>query len=129
ALSGFTFALSLYLQSVRGLTATEAGLSTVATGILSVIAAFWAGNLVARHLPRLALVLAGAIIAISSIFLLLLEHAPVGIVFIPVALFGLGYGLISVPANSVAEAALPASDASRAASLMSTSRQVGRALG
>lgn len=127
--SGLIFALSLYLQSVRGLTPTQAGLATVGTGVLAVAAAFTSGALVARGWSRGALLVAGLVIGGSAALILAFEHSEIGLVLVPITLFGFGYGLVADPANSVAEAALPDSEASRAASLMSTARQVGQALG
>lgn len=129
AFYGLLFVLSLYLQSVRGLTATQAGLVTVATGVLAIVAAFVAGKFVARDHASLALFLAGVIIVVSAIGMFFAEHAPIWVVMIPTAAFGFGYGLVSVPSNSVAVSALPSDESARAASLMSVSRQIGRATG
>jgi EmrB/QacA subfamily drug resistance transporter len=129
-LGGFLFLNTLYLQDVRGLSPLQAGLYTLPMAAMTVVFAPLAGRLVGRTGPRLPLV-AGACAVICSGLLLtgLAVHTSTAHLLVAYLVFGVGFGLINPPITNTAVAGMPPSQAGVAASVASTSRQVGQTLG
>ncbi len=130
AFSGFLFLNSLYLQESRGLGASAAGLMTLPVAIALVVSSPLSGRLVGAGRARLVIVIAGASIAVGALFLTrLASDTSVVVLIVAYAIFGVGFGSIGAPVNDAAIAGMPKSQASLAASIASTSRQVGASLG
>ncbi|MFF1876381.1 MFS transporter [Leifsonia sp. NPDC058230] len=130
AFAGLLFADTLYLQDDRGLSASAAGLLTLPLAGATVVASLISGRLVARGKARATLVVAGLALTAAPIALAAFGPAtPLGWIVIPFIVFGAGYGLLNDPVNVTAVSRLPNEQAGVAASLVSTSRQLGSVLG
>ncbi|WP_127502736.1 DHA2 family efflux MFS transporter permease subunit [Actinoplanes solisilvae] len=130
AFGGLLFANTLYLQEVRGLAASMAGVLTLPLAVATVIAAPLSGRMMGSVGARSPLLIAGTSMAVGSLLLVLLTPtAPVLLLLIPYAVFGVGYGMLNAPVNDTAISDLPDDRAGVAASLISTAKQVGSAFG
>jgi EmrB/QacA subfamily drug resistance transporter len=130
AFGGFLFLNSLYLQDVRGFTALHAGLLTLPMAGMIALFAPVSGRLVASRGPRMPLVLAGPAIAIGALLLIRLgPHTSVGYLVLSYVIFGIGLGFVNAPISNTAVSGMPIEQAGVAASVASTSRQVGATLG
>ncbi|MEV6412132.1 MFS transporter [Kribbella sp. NPDC051718] len=130
ALSGFLFLNSLYLQEVRGFTALHAGLLTLPMAAMTVVFAPVSGWLVGNRGPRLPLVVAGTMLALSGLMLAqLTATTAVPLLLLGYLIFGLGFGMLNSPITNAAVSGMPRSQAGVAAAIASTSRQVGASLG
>jgi EmrB/QacA subfamily drug resistance transporter len=127
---GFLFMNTLYLQEVRGLSALQAGLDTLPMAVMAMVMSPISGSIVGRRGSRLPLIVAGAGMGASCIML-----SDIGSttsftwLFCAYAVFGLGFGLVNVPITNAAVSGMPRAQAGVAASIASTSRQVGQTLG
>ena len=130
ALGGFLFLNSLYLQDVRGFTALHAGLLTLPMAAMIALFAPVSGRLIARWGPRTPLLLAGPAIAIGALLLVRLgPHTSVGYLVLSYVILGIGLGFVNAPISNTAVSGMPIEQAGVAASVASTSRQVGATLG
>jgi predicted MFS family arabinose efflux permease len=130
AFSGLFFANTLYLQEVRGLSASMAGLLTVPLAIATFVAAPASGWIMARVGARPPLLIAGATMLVAALLLVpLTPTAAVPWLIVPYVVFGIGYGMLNAPVNTTAVSDLPDDQAGVAASLISTAKQIGSALG
>ncbi|MFF4378098.1 MFS transporter [Kitasatospora sp. NPDC001547] len=131
ALGGFLFLSSLYLQDVRGLDPLHAGLFMLPMAAMSLLAAPLSGRMVATRGPRTPLLLAGTALTASAVLQAAgySEHVPSGLLVLAFLLFGTGFGLVNAPITNTAVSGMPRSQAGVAASVASTSRQVGQSLG
>jgi EmrB/QacA subfamily drug resistance transporter len=130
AFGGFLFLNSLYLQDVRGFTALHAGLLTLPMAAMIALFAPVSGRLVASRGPRVPLVLAGPAVAIGALLLVRLSpHTSVGYLILSYVIFGIGLGFVNAPISNTAVTGMPIEQAGTAASVASTSRQVGATLG
>jgi EmrB/QacA subfamily drug resistance transporter len=130
ALSAFLFLNSLYLQSVRGFTALHAGLLTLPMAAMTVVFAPISGWLVGHRGPRVPLVVAGAMLAVSGLVLSQLTASTATVQLLAAYLvFGLGFGMLNAPITNAAVSGMPRAQAGVAAAIASTSRQVGASLG
>lgn len=128
--SGSLFLFSLYLQEVRRLGASHAGLCLLPTALGLIVCSPLSGRLVGAGRARTALVMAG--LAMAAAGLLLTGLAPdTGMERLLAAygLFGVGMGLVNAPITNAAVSGMPRAQAGLAAGLASTSRQVGATLG
>ncbi len=79
---------------------------------------------------RWALVIAGTAIAAGAGALVTVSPAtPVALLAVAYVVFGVGFGVVNPPISNTAITGMPAAQAGVAASVASTSRQVGSALG
>ncbi|MCD9141131.1 MFS transporter [Streptomyces albireticuli] len=130
ALGGFLFLSTLYLQDVRGLSALSAGLWMLPMPVATVLLAPVAGRLVARHGPRLPLVLAGLATVLSGLsFAVLHAGSSVALLLLAYGLFGAGVGLVDVPATGLAVAGMPRARAGVASAISTASCRVGVSVG
>jgi EmrB/QacA subfamily drug resistance transporter len=130
ALGGFLFLNTIYLQDVRGYSALEAGLLTIPMAAALGVCSTLSGRIVGRRGPRLALVLAGPLIALGTGLLIGLE-ADTAIWYLIVAylILGAGTGLVTAPITNTALSGLPRDQSGVAGAIASTSRQTGSAIG
>lgn len=123
------FLLSLYLQSVRGLDAREAGLVLLAQPVLMAALSPAAGRLSDRAEPRLV---ASAGMALSTAalaaFAFLAAGSPAWLVGTGLVLLGVGFGLFSSPNTNAVLSAVPRADLGLGAAALGTARMVGQAL-
>jgi len=124
------FANTLYLQTVRDLSPSEAGLLTLPLAVATIITAPISGRLLSSRGPRTPLLLAGSALALGAVLLLLIgASTPLYWLAAPYLVFGAGYGLLNAPINDTAVSELPDDQAGVAASMVSTAKQVGASLG
>jgi len=130
AFNGSLFLHSLYLQESRGLQATAAGLCLLPTAVAMAICSPISGRLVGAGHARWAMVVAGAGIAASALFLTGLRvDTSLGHLLVAYAVFGVGMGTVNAPITNAAVSGMPRARAGVAAAVASTSRQVGATLG
>lgn len=130
AFSGFLFITTLYLQEVRGMTPSAAGLCMMPTAITMIVCAPLSGRLVAANHLRLAMILAGTALTLGPLLLIKLQpHSCLGHLLLAYALIGIGLGMVNPPITSAAVSGMPRAQAGVAAALASASRVVGASLG
>jgi EmrB/QacA subfamily drug resistance transporter len=131
AIVGFFLPLTIYLQSVLGLDALQAGLVTAPSAIVSMIVARPVGRLIDRGFGKVVLVFGLVSFAIGIILLDALAHVGSARAdFIPgMVVAGLGTGCIFVPMIATAMAGVPPRWSGAASGLLNTVRQVGSAVG
>ncbi|QIS13029.1 MFS transporter [Nocardia arthritidis] len=130
ALGGFLFLNTFYLQEIRGDTALRAGLSLLPMAAAMFVFGPLSGRLVAERGARIALT-AGASAATGAAVLLgfTFDTSVRAALLAGYAVFGAGIGLINTPITATAVAGLPIEQAGVAASLATTSRQLGQTIG
>ncbi|KDN86003.1 hypothetical protein KCH_18200 [Kitasatospora cheerisanensis KCTC 2395] len=130
AFGAFLFAVTLYLQGVRGMPALRAGLCLAPVGVLIVLLSPWTGRTVGRRGPRLPLLLSGSALALAGGLLLLVgPGTPVPALLAVFALVGVFQGTVNPPITNTAVSGMPASMAALASALASAARQTGSAVG
>jgi EmrB/QacA subfamily drug resistance transporter len=130
AFSGFLFLNTLYLQDVRGLSALQAGLSTLPMAVMMLVFAPLSGRAVGSRGPRVPLLVAGTAMCAGALMLVPLDATTsLAWVLASYAVFGIGFGVVNAPITNAAVSGMPRSQAGVAAAIASTSRQVGAALG
>ncbi|WP_323746038.1 MFS transporter [Catenulispora pinisilvae] len=130
ALGGFLFMNTLYLQDALGYSALKAGLLTLPIAVASIIAGPRSGRWVANHGPRVPLIAAGLLLALSALMLTgLTATTPLALLLASYAVLGLGFGVLNPPITNTAVSGMPRTQAGVAAAVASTSRQVGQTLG
>ena len=128
--SSFLFLNALYLQDARGFSASAAGLMTLPVAIAIAASSTMSGRLVGAGHARLAVVVAGASIAIGALLQTRLANdTALPLLGVAYAIFGVGVGSIGAPVNTSAVSDMVVSQAGLAAAVASTSRQVGASLG
>jgi DHA2 family methylenomycin A resistance protein-like MFS transporter len=130
ALLGFVFFNTLYFQAVHGWSPLEAGLRTLPNTLAVVVTAPLAGRLASRYGYRVPVV-AGLLLGATSLLLLtgIEPDTPYGDLWWRLALLGAGLGLTISPSTAAGVAAMPGAQAGVASAVITTSRQVGAALG
>jgi EmrB/QacA subfamily drug resistance transporter len=129
-LAGFLFLNTLYLQDGRGYSALHAGLLTLPMAVMIIVFAPISGRLVGSRGPRLPLVAAGLLMTLAAALLLRLGNGTsTGYLLGCYVLFGVAFGLVNAPISNTAISGMPNSQAGVAASVASSSRQTGSALG
>lgn len=131
ALLGVYLPLAIYLQSVLGLSALEAGAALIAMPLVSTVVAPFAGHLADRGGSRWTLV-AGTALFAAGIVMLAAVAGPEsnGWVLQPALIVaGVGTGLIFAPMTTVAMRDLPLEVAGAASGVLNTTRQFGNILG
>ncbi len=122
----FLFVTTLYLQSVRGLSALAAGLCLLPVGVLVLLLGPPTGRVVGRLGPRLPLTVAGTALALGGgICLWIGPESPLPAVlatFVPIGVF---LGVVNPPITNTAVSGMPRS----MAGVASVGRQAGTSLG
>ena len=126
----FLFVTTLYLQSVRNLSALDAGLSLLPVGLLICVLSPLTGRVVGSLGPRLPLVVAGTALTLGAAASMTIGIAtPLPVILAIFLLFGVFLGTINPPIANSAVSGMPASMTGLAASLASVGRQTGMSLG
>jgi EmrB/QacA subfamily drug resistance transporter len=125
------FFLSLYLQQINGYTPLKAGLAFLPLGLSILAAALLAVRLVARLGARRQLVSGLLLVAGGLVWMTQLapgdSYWPT--VLLPELLCGTGFGLSFLPMTLGATTGIPPQHAGLASGLVTTTRQVGGAIG
>jgi EmrB/QacA subfamily drug resistance transporter len=130
-LFGTSFLLPQYLQLVRGMEPAVAGVAFLPMPILIFAGSRSVGRIVERTSAR-AVVLTGLVSLVAAGAWLSQLSADTHYfpgVFGPLALVGLGGGLLFLPLSTLILSGVPATDAGAASGALQTSQQVGGALG
>jgi len=125
------FFLTLYMQEVLGFSPIQAGAAYLPVTFCLAIASGVSSQLFARIGTR-PVIVGGALLSAGGIYLL--SRIPVDGSYVPDVLPGLvtmavGFGAVFVGVTTAANAGVPADKAGLAAGLLSTSQQLGMALG
>ncbi|GAA1708174.1 DHA2 family efflux MFS transporter permease subunit [Isoptericola hypogeus] len=131
AMIGIFFPLTIYLQSILGLTPIEAALVMVPGSLVSGVVAPFAGRLSDRVPAKWVVAsgfaaIAGAVAWIASV---LDPDLSPWVLLWPMALFGVGTGLTFSPLSNLATSGLDARTAGAGAGAFNTNRQVGGVIG
>jgi EmrB/QacA subfamily drug resistance transporter len=125
-----TFILPFYLINGRQLDTAQAGLILTAQPILMAIFAPISGALSDHIGPRLLGTLGMTILGLGMFFLSRLgPEAPIGMVFLGMAIVGLGTGVFISPNSSALMGSAPRKQQGIAAGIMATARSVGQVMG
>jgi EmrB/QacA subfamily drug resistance transporter len=129
-IGGFIFLNTIYLQDARHLSAFHAGLYMLPFALMTFVCAPICGRLVGDRGPRIALLIAGAMLILGPLVLTgLTPSTPVPVLFASYLMLGIGLGFVSPPITIIAVAGMPAAQAGVAAAIATMSRQVGQTLG
>jgi EmrB/QacA subfamily drug resistance transporter len=129
AFSG-TIYVSLWLQSVLGLTPLQGGLVFIPLSLLSFVVAGAAGRRLQTLPPRLALGAGLVLVGVASLLLALVDGGSSWTILIPgLAVLGVGVGMANPVLASAALAAVPRERSGMASGAVNTARQLGFALG
>jgi EmrB/QacA subfamily drug resistance transporter len=125
------FFLTLYMQEVLGLSPIQAGAAYLPVTVCLAVASGVSSQLFARIGTR-PVIVGGALLSAAGIYLL--SRIPVHGSYLPDVLPGLvlmaiGFGAVFVGVTTAANAGVPADRAGLAAGLLSSSQQLGIALG
>lgn len=125
------FFLTLYMQEVLGFSPIQAGAAFLPVTACLAVAAGVSSQLFARIGTR-PVIVAGALLSAGGIFYL--SRIPLGGSYVPdllpgLVMMALGFGAVFVGVTTAANAGVPPDKAGLAAGLLSTSQQVGMALG
>jgi EmrB/QacA subfamily drug resistance transporter len=130
AFVGFLFVNTLYLQTVRGYSALDAGLCTLPLAAAALVCSPLSARLLSNRGARLPLFIAGSCMVASGLVLTrLTPSTPLALLLGVYAVFGVGFGFVNPPITFTAVSGMPNAQAGVAAAVASTSRQVGQALG
>jgi EmrB/QacA subfamily drug resistance transporter len=127
---GLTFVIPLYLQSLRGLSPLESGLTTFPQAIGILISSQIAGRIYTRIGPRRLITggMLGAAISMGS-FLLLGLHTDLWWVRVGMFARGLSMGFCFVSSQAASYAEIAPQDNGRASALFTTQRQMSMSIG
>lgn len=131
AMMGIFFPLTLFLQQVLGLSALHAALVNLPGSVLSGIVAPFAGRL-ADRVPGKWVVAAGfGFLATSVAWVALVVEPGISVwhVYLPMALFGVGTGMLFSPLAALATSGLAPATAGAGAGAFNMNRQVGGVIG
>lgn len=130
ALSGITFTLPFYLQTLRGLDTLQAGLCFLPFAVGQLLAAPRSAATVARFGNRLVIAGGLSLVAVSMLLLAFMSmDTPLWLLLLLFFCFGFGMGNTVAPGSTVMQNTLPLSQAGAGSAVQNTVRQVGGALG
>jgi len=130
AWGAFLLVMSLYLQGLRHYSALHAGLLLLPTAVGALVFSPLSGRLVAARGSRPSLMIAGALLAVSSgLLAFLTPTTPVVMLLVVFAVFSAGFSMTSAPVITTSLAGMPPDRAGAAAAVNSTAKQVGVSLG
>jgi len=129
-LIGVIFLLVLFLQIVLGFNALKAGLTLLPLPLAIIIVAPFAGRFTDKIGGRWIL-FAGTLITALGIYLMsdLTGVTDWTSLVLPLALSGIGMGLVMAPTTTVVMASTPVQQSGMGAGILSTTRQIGSVLG
>ncbi len=129
-LIGVIFLLVLYLQIVLGFSAIKAGVSILPLPLGIILVAPFAGRLTDKIGGRWILFF-GTLISAAGVFLMsdLSSVTNWQQLVLPLAVTGIGMGMVMAPVTTVVMGATPVQESGMGAGILSTTRQIGTALG
>lgn len=124
-----SFLMSIYLQSVLGLSSREAGLVMLIQPIVMAMLSPTAGKLSDRHSPTRIATVGMAITALGILGLVAVVHLESLWLVVPVVvIIGIGFALFAAPNNNAIMGAVPKRYYSLATSMLGTVRLVGQVI-
>ena len=124
-----SFLLSIYLQSVLGLTSREAGLMLLLQPVVMAALSPRMGRLSDRYPPARIASLGMGIIAVGLLAVAGTIHLRLLFPLVPVIMWiGAGFACFAAPNNNAIMSAVPKADYSLASSMLVTARHVGQVL-
>ncbi len=131
ALSGITFALPFFLQTVRGYTTLQAGLCFMPFAVGQILAAPNSARVVNRLGYRYVIAGGLLMVTLAQVALAFMLHldTPLWLILTVFFFFGFGMGNVMAPASTVMQNVLPLARAGAGSAVQNTVRQVGGALG
>jgi EmrB/QacA subfamily drug resistance transporter len=131
AVIGFFLPLSIFLQSILGMSALKAGLTVAPLSLTSMVAAPVAGHLADRYGAKYVLALGVAAFGagIALVAYSISAAASWSNLLLPMMLTGIGFGCTFAPMAGIAMRDVPHQLAGTASGVLNTIRQVGSALG
>ena len=124
-----SFLMSIYLQSVLGLSSREAGLVMLIQPIVMAVLSPTAGKLSDRHSPTRIATVGMAITALGILGLVAVVHLESLWLVVPVVvIIGIGFALFAAPNNNAIMGAVPKRYYSLATSMIGTVRLVGQVI-
>lgn len=130
AFLGMMYEITLYLQSVRGLTPLVAGFTLVPLALVLLILASRVPGIAERFGDRETVVVGLLIIMVGSlIFALVGVSSTIWLVVIGLALLGAGIALAQVPSSDAIMGSVPVAEAGMGSSTNNAMRQIAASLG
>ena len=125
------FPFILYLQSVRGMTPTEAALVMAPSSVMTLLLARWAGGLVDRVHPRTLASIGMVGLALTYLFIALTVRpgTPLPVLLVPWFMLGITSSFVWSPLSVSATRTLPPHAIGAGSGVYNTTRQVGSVLG
>ncbi|MBD5786987.1 DHA2 family efflux MFS transporter permease subunit [Cellulosimicrobium terreum] len=131
AMIGIFFPLTIFLQSILGLSPLEAALINLPGSLISGVVAPLAGRLSDRVPAKwvVATGFASLAVAVAWLSAVVRPETEVWPILLPMALFGIGTGCVFSPLANLATSGLDHSTAGAGAGAFNTTRQVGGVIG
>lgn len=128
ATSGIGFMLSLYLQYIRELDASHAGLIFIPQAVVQSVASVWSGKLSSRYEPAKIATTGMVIIVVGLLGLTMVTTTTPLLMLIGMMLFlGVGFGIFSAPNTNVIMGSVDSHHYSQASATTGTMRLTGQA--
>jgi MFS family permease len=128
--AGLSFVLALYLQTVRGYSALEAGLLLFPSTVTILLCNPLGARIAARRGPRVPVALGLGLLGAGTVLAgLLSTSSPYWVLLAGLLVLGAGLGLLSVPVSDTAVAGPPVELAGTASGVFKMSSMLGGALG
>ncbi len=127
ATSGITFLLSIYLQTVKGLTAQAAGTVMLAQPVVMALVSPYSGRLSDKVEPQIVATW-GMALTMAGLLMYQFVNPGTSLVYVVITLIvmGLGFGLFAPPNNNAVMSSVPVHQYGIASSTLSTMRLVGQ---
>ena len=130
ALFGLLFFGSLFIQSIMGFSATEAGLSQLPMMAMIIVFGPQVGKLVGKIGPGPLLTVGMALLAVSFLLFYRLDFDSDFWTLLPAMVVGgIGFAAVLTPLTAAALSAVPFQQAGMGAAVINSTRQIGGALG
>lgn len=130
ALSGITFTLPFYLQTLRGYATLTAGLCFLPFAVGQLLAAPRSAAMVDRFGYRKVMITGLLAVAVAMAGLAVLQiDTPLWLLLVAFFIFGFGMGNVIAPGSTLLQNVLPLARAGAGSAVQNTVRQVGGALG
>jgi EmrB/QacA subfamily drug resistance transporter len=131
AMQGIFIPITIYTQSVLGMTPLQSGLTVAPLSVAIAVVAPFAGRLADRFGGKYLLMAGLALFGGASAWIVLIAGtASTELDFLPAfALGGAGMGLVFAPMTTIALQRITAREAASASAVMNTTRQLGSVLG
>jgi EmrB/QacA subfamily drug resistance transporter len=127
---GTVFLLPVFTQSVQGYTAFQTGIALLPQGIVMGLGTYAGQKLTGRVSLKLLVVIGFAVLAVSSAFLLFLEHdTPLWVISIALCGRAVAIGLVTAPLLVAMLAPLPENELADGNTLFNITQRLGGSIG